>query len=104
MASYPIKLLVASALLIGASIPVASPTYAAPPRVEGQRCAPARAPSGTWIGFFDGHETTSRFVSREDEFWPVTEWRCFDNRADCVAWKYWMQTDYRASQTWCRRK
>lgn len=104
MATHPIRLFAAFALLVGSSVPVAMPAFAAPPRVEGERCAAGRAPAGTWIGFFDGYETTSRFVSREDVFWPVTEWRCFNTRSECVAWKYWMQTDYRASQTWCRRK
>jgi hypothetical protein len=104
MDMHPVRLFAAFAFLIGISISAATSALAAPPRVEGQQCAPARAPAGKWIGFFDGHETTSRFVSREDAFWPVTEWRCFNNKADCLAWKYWMQTDYRASQTWCRRK
>lgn len=101
---HPISLLAASAFLFGINLPGATPAHSAPPRIEGERCAAAHAPAGTWIGFFDGHETVSRFISREDTYWRVIEWRCFASKADCVAWKYWMQTDYRASQTWCRRK
>lgn len=104
MTLHPIRLFTALALVAVASLHDASPALSAPPRVEGEHCAAGRAPAGTWIGFFDGYETTTRFVSREDSYWPVTEWRCFQSRADCVAWKYWMQTDYRASQTWCRKK
>ncbi len=36
----------------------------------------------------------------------VTLWRCFRTKAQCVAWKYWAQTDYDRGPnvTWCRRK
>ena len=104
MTMHPIRLLAAFSMFVGACIQLSTPALSAPSRIEGERCAAGRAPAGTWIGFFDGHETTSRFVSREDTYWRVIEWRCFDSKADCTAWKYWMQTDYRASQTWCRKK
>jgi hypothetical protein len=104
MAFHAIRILAAFALIAGASITGTSPALSAPPRLEGEYCAAGRAPAGTWIGFFDGYEKETRFVSREDSYWPVTEWRCFNSKADCIAWKYWMQTDYRASQTWCRKK
>jgi hypothetical protein len=98
------KHLIACTLLASlvALIPTGAP--AAPKRIQGERCDFPRVAAGAWVGFFDGYETTSRFVSREDEHRPVRQWRCFRIKADCTAWKYWMQTDYRASQTWCRRR
>ena len=77
---------------------------AAPPRIEGERCYFPVA-KGTWVGFFDGGYEETNFTGR-DVRRQVTIWRCFRTKAQCVAWKYWAQTDYdRGPQvTWCRRK
>lgn len=89
-----------------ALVPIsAAPAQTAPKRVEGKACYfPVRP--GTWVGFFDGGYEETGF-NGHDYIRQVTIWRCFKTKADCTAWKYWVQTDYYgpASQTtWCRRK
>ena len=80
--------------------------FAAPPRIKGERCNVGSASPGTWVGYFDGYrEVTSVFTLRDIRK-NVTAWRCFRSKADCTAWKYWMQTDFDAGPkvTWCRKK
>ena len=81
-----------------------SPLFAAPPRVEGERCY-FPVEKGTWVGFFDGGYADTGWNGR-DIIRQVTIWRCFRTKANCVAWKYWVQTDYDKGPnvTWCRRK
>ena len=88
--------------------PVMAPSeaLAAPPRVKGERCYFPNVERGTWVGFFDGYENDTDVFTLRDINRHVTSWRCFKSKADCTAWKYWMQTDYSAGPklTWCRKK
>ena len=96
---------IAAALALAFSAVLTSiPTSAAPPRVKGERCYFPVA-KGTWVGFFDGGYEETNFMGR-DVIRQVTLWRCFRTKAQCVAWKYWAQTDYDRGPnlTWCRRK
>jgi hypothetical protein len=79
--------------------------FAAPKRVEGRSCSFYRAAPGTWLGYFDGVKE-SPIISFGDRYYPVTIVRCFKTRADCKAWKYWVQTDYPIAPraAWCRKK
>lgn len=93
-------------LILATALPVSiAPALAAPLRVKGQRCDFPHVRPGTWVGFFDGEEAEARFLS-DDRHEHVTLWRCFNTKAECVAWKYWAQTDHRAGPqlTWCRKK
>lgn len=97
-------------LLFAAALSLAMPIYvtpsgAAPKRVEGRVCNFPHVKPGTWVGFFDGWEAVTR-LDGADGRESVTVWRCFQTKAECTAWKYWMQTDYRAGPqlTWCKRK
>ena len=81
------------------------PAAAAPKRVKGEYCYFPVEP-GTWVGFFDGGKRETAWNGR-DVIRQVTFWRCFQTKANCVAWKYWVQTDYSGPApqiTWCRRK
>lgn len=82
------------------------PADAAPERVEGLRCNSVNAANARWIGFFSGYREDPIISNGDDRRINVTVWRCFKTKADCTAWKYWMQTDYLAGgqATWCRRK
>ncbi len=102
MKKSPILLL--AGLIAGTGLVPVQPASAAPPRLEGKTC-PFKVPPGTWVGYFDGYRE-SPFITREDSYWPVTRLRCFKTRADCIAWKYWIQTDFPAGTrtTWCRLK
>ena len=93
-------------LMLAMALPISyGPAFAAPPRVEGEACNFSHVKLGTWVGFFDGEEAEARFLN-DDYHEHVTLWRCFNTKADCVAWKYWAQTDHRAGPqlTWCRKK
>jgi hypothetical protein len=93
-------------LILATALPIsAKPSFAAPPRVEGHYCNFPNVRHGTWVGFFDGSRTVTRFDG-EDGREHITLWRCFNTKAECTAWKYWAQTDYRAGPqlTWCRKK
>ena len=95
------------ALVLCVSAPVfVSPVSAAPKRVDGLRCNSASAANAKWVGFFSGYKADPIISNRDDRRINVTAWRCFKTKADCTAWKYWMQTDYLAGgqTTWCRRK
>lgn len=83
-----------------------APASAAPKRVNGSYCHFPNVAKGTWVGYFDGAEETISVFSGKDTVRPITVWRCFKTKADCTAWKYWMQTDYRAGPqlAWCRKK
>ena len=98
-----LPLALAFSLALSALLPSAS-ANAAPPRVEGAPCHFPVA-RGTWVGFFDGGYEETTFTGR-DVIRQVTIWRCFRAKAQCVAWKYWAQTDYDKGPnvTWCRRK
>jgi hypothetical protein len=78
---------------------------AAPKRVEGSYCE-SPLPSGTWVGYFSGLKPYPIISGGDDRYVPVTRRACFSTKADCVAWKYWMQTDYpqQVRTAWCRRK
>jgi hypothetical protein len=93
---------VISSVLTGAT----QGAVAAPKRVEGRVCHFPNVQRGTWIGFFDGYEEAMNVFTLKDGRRHITVWRCFSTKADCTAWKYWMQTDYRAGSqlTWCRKK
>jgi hypothetical protein len=80
------------------------PAIAAPPRVKGELCYFPVEP-GTWVGFFDGGKRQTAWNGREYTH-QVTFWRCFRTKAQCTAWKYWVQTDFPdgPNLTWCRRK
>jgi hypothetical protein len=95
----------AAALIIAlpALLP-AVPAAAAPPRVRGEACYFPVEP-GIWVGFFDGGKLETAWNGR-DHIRHVTFWRCFDTKAQCTAWKYWVQTDFPdgPNLTWCRRK
>lgn len=93
------------AISLIAGFGTAESAYAAPKRVEGRLCHFPNVAKGTWVGFFDGYQEITRW-NGEDGRASVTVWRCFKTKADCTAWKYWMQTDYRAGPqlTWCRKK
>lgn len=95
-----LSLIVATALPSGIV-----PATAAPPRVEGHACNYPHVKQRTWVGFFDGQEAEARFLN-DERHEHVTLWRCFDTKAECVAWKYWAQTDHRAGPqlAWCRKK
>ena len=93
-------------MIIATALPSGiAPAFAAPPRIEGQRCHFPHVKPGTWVGFFDGQEAQPRFLNSET-YAPVTLWRCFNTKAECIAWKYWAQSDHRAGPqvTWCRKK
>ncbi|MGB8819180.1 MAG: hypothetical protein WCC66_14790 [Rhizobiaceae bacterium] len=100
------KRMIISLALAGMIVPAWSPAEAAPKRVSGERCAFPRVSQGTWVGFFDGYEAATDVFTLRDSRRHITVWRCFRTKANCTAWKYWMQTDYRAGPqlTWCRRK
>jgi hypothetical protein len=78
---------------------------AAPKRVNGYYCE-SPLPSGTWVGYFSGVKPYPIISGGDDRYVPVTRRACFSTKADCVAWKYWMQTDYphQVPTAWCRRK
>jgi hypothetical protein len=100
------KLVLISTIALSLALPgLATPANAAPRRVEGQYCHFPHVQKGTWVGFFDGWQQVTRFDG-EDGRESVTIWRCFQTKADCTAWKYWAQTDYRGGPqlTWCRKK
>jgi hypothetical protein len=82
----------------------AVPAAAAPKRVKGAACY-FPVERGTWVGFFDGGKRQTAWNGRE-YIHQVTFWRCFRTKADCTAWKYWVQTDFPdgPNLTWCRRK
>ena len=100
------KILAVIALL--SAVPVIAPvsSFSAPARVEGARCHFPSVAKGTWVGYFDGAEEAFDLFKMKDSKRHITVWRCFRTKADCTAWKYWMQTDYRAGPqlTWCRKK
>lgn len=102
------KILPAFAALSLALAPNVLPVdaHAAPPRIKGERCHFPNVQRGTWVGFFDGYEEGTSVFTLRDIRRHVTVWRCFNSKADCTAWKYWMQTDYDAGPklTWCRKK
>jgi hypothetical protein len=79
---------------------------AAPLRVKGERCYFPNVERGKWVGFFDGYEEATNVFNLRDSRRHITVWRCFSSKAECTAWKYWMQTDYNAGPklTWCKRK
>jgi hypothetical protein len=97
-------------LLLGvafvASSWIAVPAHAAPKRVNGNYCHFPNVKSGTYVGFFDGYGEAFDVFRLRDTRDQITVWRCFKTKADCNAWKYWMQTDYAAGPrvTWCRKK
>lgn len=101
------KLLPAFAAASLGFAPVLTPleAVAAPPRLKGERCHFPNVQPGTWVGFFDGYEESISLFTLRDIERHVTVWRCFKSKADCTAWKYWMQTDYDAGPkvTWCRK-
>jgi hypothetical protein len=80
-------------------------TEAAPKRVKGYYCE-SPLPSGTWVGYFSGVRPDPIISFGDDRYIPVSRRACFSTKADCVAWKYWMQTDYpqQVRAAWCRRK
>ncbi|MGL4490570.1 MAG: hypothetical protein ACRCU5_14120 [Rhizobiaceae bacterium] len=86
------NIFIASAFLVSALLPI-NAAVAAPKRVAGFSCSFQRAPPGTWIGYFQGVKE-SPIISFGDRYYPVSILRCFNTRADCNAWKYWVQTDY----------
>jgi hypothetical protein len=100
-----LRLPVLSSLLIASLSFLPVQALAAPPRVDGHACHFPNVKRGTWVGFFDGAKSVTRFDG-EDGREHVTFWRCFNTAAECKAWKYWVQTDYRAGPqvTWCRKK
>jgi hypothetical protein len=100
----PLLSFAAALCLAFTALLAAAPATAAPPRVEGARCQFPVA-RGTWVGFFDGGYGDTAPDGR-DFISQVTIWRCFHSKAECVAWKYWAQTDYDKGPqlTWCRRK
>jgi hypothetical protein len=103
----PMKTHLISALALFLSLPaMPQPAAAAPQRVEGRYCNFPHVAKGTWVGFFDGSEEALDIFNMRDSRRSITVWRCFKTKADCTAWKYWMQTDYRAGPqlTWCRKK
>ncbi len=93
---------VTSTVLFGAT----QSAVAAPKRVEGSVCHFPNVQRGRWVGFFDAYEEGTNVFTLKDGSRSITVWRCFRTTADCTAWKYWMQTDYRAGPqlTWCRKK
>lgn len=93
-----------SAALVTALFPMTT-AQAAPERVDGFYCE-SPLPAGTWMGYFDGLREDPIISNGDDSYQPVTRRLCFASKADCVAWKYWMQTDYPTGvrSTWCKRK
>lgn len=101
------KTMLLLALALSVSAPAfLSPASAAPKRVDGLRCNSANAANAAWVGFFSGYRADPIISNGDDRRINITVWRCFKTKADCTAWKYWMQTDYLAGgqTTWCRRK
>lgn len=98
-------LIVALGLSLGLPLCIA-PASAAPKRVNGAYCHFPNVAKGTWVGYFDGADEAFNVFDMKDTVRHITVWRCFKSKADCTAWKYWMQTDYRAGPqlTWCRKK
>ncbi len=100
-----------SLLLLALAVTVSAPAFvasagAAPKRVEGLRCNSANASNTNWVGFFSGYRADPIISNGDDRRINITAQRCFKTKADCTAWKYWMQTDYLAGgqTTWCRKR
>ncbi len=75
------------------TVPLAGALAGPPPRVEGFQCSQLVRSVGAanvWQAYFRGRKR-----NLFDQVWYLDAVRCFQNEANCKAWLYWAQSDYR---------